>query len=84
MGKPKESLPFGEVTLLGHVCATLHHCTDPVVVIARDGEQVLPPLPANTQVTVDLSPKQGRCGQSALDCASCAAMGCLAPRMRCL
>lgn len=59
MGKPKESLPFGEVTLLGHVCATLHRCTDPVVVIARDGEQVLPPLPANTQVTVDLSPEAG-------------------------
>jgi len=59
MGKPKESLPFGEVTLLGHVCATLLGCTDPVVVVARDGHQNLPPLPADARVTVDLEPDAG-------------------------
>lgn len=59
MGKPKESLPFGEVTLLGHVCASLLGCTNPVVVVARDGHQNLPPLPAGARVTVDLEAEAG-------------------------
>lgn len=45
MGKPKESLTLGGKTLLGRAVETLLHCTWPVVVVARGGDQQMPPLP---------------------------------------
>jgi len=59
MGQSKESLPFLGDTLLGRITATLLGCTDAVVVVARDAEQVLPPLPAGVLVTADLRPAAG-------------------------
>ena len=44
MGRPKESLPIGDTTMLGRTVDTLLRCTYPVVVVARDRLQDLPPI----------------------------------------
>lgn len=59
MGRPKESLPFGGTTLLGHAAAMLGACTDPVVVVARGGDQALPALPPGVRVVPDERPDGG-------------------------
>lgn len=59
MGRAKDSLPFGDNTLLGRVAGTLAACTSPVVVVARDAAQALPPLPAGTGLVFDEQPGQG-------------------------
>jgi molybdopterin-guanine dinucleotide biosynthesis protein A len=59
MGRPKESLPFRGTTLLGHTVATLTLCTHPVVIVARDADQELPPLPLETDLVYDGAPDQG-------------------------
>jgi molybdenum cofactor guanylyltransferase len=59
MGRPKESLPFGDETLLARACATVAACAAPVVVVARDAAQQLPPLPAGVQRTDDAAPDRG-------------------------
>jgi molybdopterin-guanine dinucleotide biosynthesis protein A len=59
MGTPKESLPFGHSTLLGHNAEVLLACTAPVVVVGRGGDQQLPPLPAGTSVVHDAAPGAG-------------------------
>jgi molybdopterin-guanine dinucleotide biosynthesis protein A len=47
MGRPKEALPFGGAPLLARIAQALAPGCDPVVVVARDAAQELPPLPAN-------------------------------------
>ena len=42
MGRPKESLPLGDTTMLGWQCRTLLACAAPVVVIGRGAGQQLP------------------------------------------
>ena len=59
MGKPKESLRLGGTTLLGRTVETLLDCTWPVLVVARDHDQQLPPLPLEVAVTFDERPDQG-------------------------
>ena len=59
MGKPKESLTLGGKTLLGRAVETLLHCTWPVVVVARGGDQQMPPLPPEAEVIHDDSPDAG-------------------------
>ncbi|MGE3171451.1 MAG: molybdenum cofactor guanylyltransferase [Planctomycetota bacterium] len=59
MGKPKESLPFGSSTLLGHTVELMLHCTWPVLVVGRDKEQELPPLPLEAEVVLDDAPGKG-------------------------
>jgi len=59
MGKPKESLPFGENSLHGRTGEVLLACTWPVVVIGRGGDQQLPPFPLEAEVTVDDNPGAG-------------------------
>jgi molybdopterin-guanine dinucleotide biosynthesis protein A len=48
MGRPKESLPLHGDTLLGRAVAGLVGAAEPVLVVARDAQQALPPLPAGT------------------------------------
>ena len=59
MGRPKESLPIGDTTLLGWQCRTLLACTSPVLVIGRDLEQDLPDLPEGVDVAHDELPGEG-------------------------
>lgn len=59
MGQPKESLPFLGDTMLGRTAATLLRCAAPVVVVARDAAQTLPPLPAGVFLTADAAPETG-------------------------
>lgn len=59
MGRAKESLPFGTSTLLGATVETLLACTHPVVVVARDVTQELPPLPLECELVFDAEPDQG-------------------------
>jgi len=59
MGRPKESLPLGDTTLLGWQCRTLLACAAPVVVIGRDASQRLPPVPADVDVAHDELPGEG-------------------------
>jgi molybdenum cofactor guanylyltransferase len=59
MGRPKESLLFAGETLLARACATVAACAAPIVVVARDAAQVLPPLPAGVQRTNDAAPDRG-------------------------
>ena len=59
MGRPKESLPIGDTTMLGWQCRTLLACADPVVVIGRDLGQDLPPLPQSVDVAHDELPGEG-------------------------
>lgn len=59
MGRPKESLPIGDTTMLGWQCQTLLACAAPVVVIGRDAAQQLPPLPDGVDVAKDELPGEG-------------------------
>ncbi len=59
MGKPKESLPFGSSTLLGHSSELLLDCTWPVLVVARDQQQELPPLSLELAFAYDEQPDKG-------------------------
>lgn len=59
MGRPKESLPFHGDTLLGHTVATLRACAAPIVVVAREPSQTLPPLPDDVARIDDEQPGQG-------------------------
>jgi molybdopterin-guanine dinucleotide biosynthesis protein A len=59
MGRPKESLPIGDTTMLGWQCRTLLACAEPVVVIGRDQAQALPPLPRGVDVAQDELPGEG-------------------------
>jgi molybdopterin-guanine dinucleotide biosynthesis protein A len=52
MGRPKESLRIAGQTLLGRTVETLLGCTEPVVVVARAGQE-LPVLPAKARVISD-------------------------------
>lgn len=59
MGKPKESLPIAGNTLLGRIVDELMLCTYPVIVLARDGEQDLPPLTIEAEIAYDSEPGAG-------------------------
>ncbi|MEQ1633776.1 MAG: molybdenum cofactor guanylyltransferase [Planctomycetota bacterium] len=59
MGKPKESLPFGTSTLLGHTSDVLLDCAWPVLVVTRDQAQQLPPLSLELEVVHDDQPGKG-------------------------
>lgn len=59
MGRPKESLPFRGDTLLGSLCTTLRDGCEPVVVVARDAAQALPPLPSHARRIDDDRPGRG-------------------------
>lgn len=59
MGSPKESLPFGDSTLLGQTVDTLLTCCHPVIVVARDTEQELPPITLEAEVVFDAQLDQG-------------------------
>lgn len=59
MGQPKESLPFLGGTLLGNTVEKLLLCTHPVVVVARNADQELPPLPLESELVFDGEPDQG-------------------------
>lgn len=59
MGRPKEALPFGGAPLLARVTAALAPACDPIVVVARDARQELPPLPAAVLRTHDDAPGRG-------------------------
>jgi molybdopterin-guanine dinucleotide biosynthesis protein A len=59
MGSPKESLPWGDGSLLLHTVETLLDCTYPVVVVARDDHQDLPPLHTECELIFDDKPGEG-------------------------
>ena len=59
MGQPKESLPFGGSSMLGHTAEMLLDCTWPVVIVGRDPEQQLPPLPPEIAIVHDERPGTG-------------------------
>ena len=59
MGRPKESLPFAESTLLGHTVDTLLTCSFPVVIVARGPDQSLPPLALEAETVFDEQIDQG-------------------------
>lgn len=59
MGKPKEFLPWRGSALLTHIVYALLDCSYPVLVIARDNRQVLPPLPTECDVIFDREPGAG-------------------------
>ncbi len=59
MGRPKESLPLRGDTLLGHALSSLAGCADPLLVIARDDAQQLPPLPVGVTRIHDEHPGIG-------------------------
>ncbi len=59
MGQPKEALAYGDTTLLWHTAETLAQCCHPVLVVARDPEQALPPLPIETDLVYDEQPDEG-------------------------
>lgn len=59
MGRPKESLPIAGNTLLGLAVERLMLTTHPVIVLARDEQQELPPLPVECEVAYDSNPGAG-------------------------
>jgi molybdopterin-guanine dinucleotide biosynthesis protein A len=59
MGRPKELLPFSGQPLLARIAATLQRCADPVVVVAREPGQELPPLDRGVLVVHDERPDEG-------------------------
>lgn len=59
MGRPKESLPIAGSTLLGLAVERLLLTTHPVVVLARDDAQELPPLPVECEIAYDRSAGAG-------------------------
>jgi molybdopterin-guanine dinucleotide biosynthesis protein A len=70
MGYAKAWLPFGNEVMLQRVVRLLSEVVSPIVVVAAP-QQVLPPLPASTQIAVDRQEGRGpleglRAGLSAL------------------
>src|SRR5262245_11012674 len=59
MGRPKAMLPIAGTTLLGRTVDTLMSCTHPVLVVARSHDDELPPLPIESELTLDTKPDQG-------------------------
>lgn len=59
MGRPKEALPIGDSTMLGRTVDTLLTCSYPVVVVARDTKQDLPPIALEAEVVFDDQIDQG-------------------------
>ena len=59
MGQAKESLRMGDSTLLCRAVETLEDWAYPVIVVARDAEQKLPPLPIEIDTIYDGTPDQG-------------------------
>lgn len=59
MGRPKESLPFGDTPLLCRIATTLLAATQPVIVIRREADQELPALPAGVATIHDEQPATG-------------------------
>lgn len=59
MGQPKELLPFDGDTMLGRACRQLRGCCEPVLVLAREAGQLLPPLPDGVHVRCDDGPGGG-------------------------
>lgn len=59
MGQPKEALQLGGNSLLGRTVEMLLECTWPVVVVARGGDQQLPPFPLEAKVLHDDEPGKG-------------------------
>ena len=53
MGRPKEALVLGDNTLLGRAVDTLLGCTSPVVIVARDKRQGLPPVNPEAETAFD-------------------------------
>ena len=56
MGRPKESLPIGDMTMLEWQCRTLISCTEVVVTVGRDPSQPLPQIPAQRHTWHDDPP----------------------------
>lgn len=59
MGKPKEFLPWRGSALLSHIAYQLLDCSHPVLIVARDPKQALPPLPCECDVIYDQDPGAG-------------------------
>ena len=59
MGRPKESLPIANTTMLDWQCRTLMSCTEVVVTVSRDPSQPLPTIPAEVDITIDELPGEG-------------------------
>ncbi len=59
MGRSKPALPWGDGSLLLHTVQTLLECTYPVVVVARDDHQELPPLHTECELIYDARPGEG-------------------------
>ena len=59
MGRPKESLPIANTTMLDWQCRTLMSCTELVVTVGRDPSQLLPTIPAEVDMTMDELPGEG-------------------------
>lgn len=59
MGVDKASLPWGDSTLLGQVCAVLCGAVDGPVLVVRAQGQPLPALPAGVEVHDDPTPGLG-------------------------
>ena len=59
MGQAKESLPMGDSTMLCRAVETFADWAYPVVVVARDPKQELPPLPIEIDTIFDGTPDQG-------------------------
>lgn len=59
MGTPKESLAWGDASLLLHTVTTLLNCSFPVVVLARSEDQELPPLHTECELAFDEQPGDG-------------------------
>jgi molybdopterin-guanine dinucleotide biosynthesis protein A len=53
MGRPKEWLPLGNEPLLLRTCRVVSGCAAPVLVLARDQTQRLPPLPTGVELLSD-------------------------------
>lgn len=59
MGRSKPALPWGDGSLLLHTVQTLIDCCHPVVVVARDDHQELPPLHTECELIYDARPGEG-------------------------
>lgn len=59
MGRSKPDLPWGDGSLLLHTVQVLLDCTHPVVVVARDDHQELPPLHTESELIFDPRPGEG-------------------------
>lgn len=59
MGRSKPALPWGDGSLLLHTAQLLLDCTFPVVIVARDDHQELPPLHTECELVFDARPGEG-------------------------